>query len=117
MQTQGVSIALDDFGSGYSNFGYLASFPFEKLKLDRTLIASINGDTGADLVSGVINLAHKLGLQVVAEGIESQFQLDWLRSEGCEIGQGYYLCKPLPQTEKQQLVAQLPSSMLSNPRI
>lgn len=122
LQRQGVSIALDDFGSGYSNFGYLASFPFEKLKLDRTLIASINGDTGngdtgADLVSGVINLAHKLGLQVVAEGIESQFQLDWLRSEGCEIGQGYYLCKPLPQTEKQQLVAQLPSSMLSNPRI
>lgn len=115
LQKQGLSIALDDFGSGYSNFGYLASFPFEKLKLDRKLIASIDGGAGGfDLVSGTIDLAHKLGLRVVAEGIESQFQLDWLRGAGCDIGQGYYLCKPQPPSEKSQLFTQLPSSLLAN---
>lgn len=103
LQQQGVSIALDDFGSGYSNLSYLASFPFEKLKLDRCLISGLeNNARSADLVSGMIDLAHRLGLKVVAEGIESEPQLNWLRSAGCDVGQGYLLSKPLPQSESRR---------------
>ena len=110
LQKQGVSIALDDFGSGYSNLSYLAYLPFEKLKLDRGLISGLeNNSRNADLISGAIDLAHRLGLKVVAEGIENDYQLSWLRTAGCDIGQGYLLSKPLPQSEHRRFFKSLES--------
>lgn len=107
LQRQNISIALDDFGSGYSNLTYLASFPFNKIKLDRSLLIEVlDSPRNKDLVTGAIDLSHRLGLKVVAEGIENSAQLNWLRSVGCDIGQGYLLCKPQPMKECQRLLKQ-----------
>lgn len=98
-----IGMALDDFGSGYSNLNYLSSYPFEKLKLDRSLLKDIEQNPrNALLISATIDLAHRLGLKVVAEGIETAYQHRWLKDAGCDLGQGYYLSRPL--TEKDSLV-------------
>ena len=92
----GIDIALDDFGSGYSNLSYLSSYPFHKLKLDRTLLQGLEQNPRNEvLISATIDLAHQLGLKVVAEGIENAYQNDWLKQAGCDLGQGFYLSKPL----------------------
>jgi diguanylate cyclase (GGDEF)-like protein len=93
----GVGCSLDDFGTGYCGLSYLARFPATKLKIDRSFVQKIGGGgAGASLVLGVIQLAHSLGLQVIAEGIETGEQLDFLRAHGCEEGQGYLFGRPLP---------------------
>lgn len=110
LQTEDIGVALDDFGSGYSNLGYLSSFPFEKLKLDRCLIEGLETNArNAHLVSAAIRLAHRLGLRVVAEGVEDEFQRHWLQQAGCDIAQGYLLCKPLPASAGQRIFEPLAS--------
>jgi diguanylate cyclase (GGDEF)-like protein len=106
LQDQGIGIALDDFGSGYSNLNYLSCFPFDKLKLDRCLIVELElNSRNADLVSGAIDLSHRLGLKVVAEGVETNFQRLWLRQAGCDIAQGYLMSKPMPTSAGSLLFA------------
>ena len=92
----GVTLSLDDFGTGYSSLTYLKRFPFTVVKIDRSFIVDIAKDPGTrDIVAAIIDLSHKLGLIVVAEGIETQLQLDHAARLGADCLQGYFLSRPL----------------------
>jgi EAL domain-containing protein (putative c-di-GMP-specific phosphodiesterase class I) len=96
----GVSIAVDDFGTGYSNLAYLKRFPVDWLKVDKSFVDGL-GENPEDtaIVEAVISLGRAMGMQTVAEGIETTGQADLLRTLGCELGQGYYFSEPLPAHE------------------
>ncbi|MGC9527049.1 MAG: EAL domain-containing protein [Limnospira sp.] len=97
-----IRLAIDDFGTGYSSLNYLKRFPFSVLKIDKSFIADIPQDEEAiALVKTMISMGHGLGLVVVAEGIETEEQLHFLRREGCDYGQGYLFSKPLSGSEFQ----------------
>jgi EAL domain-containing protein (putative c-di-GMP-specific phosphodiesterase class I) len=101
----GVGLAIDDFGTGYSSLNYLRRFPVDALKIDRAFVAGLGLDAGdAAIVEAVIGLAHTLGLQVVAEGIETAEQLGLLRTMCCEQGQGYSFWHPQPATTIEGLL-------------
>jgi diguanylate cyclase (GGDEF)-like protein/PAS domain S-box-containing protein len=92
-----LSISIDDFGTGYTSLAYLRQFPLDKVKIDRSFIEDINRDfNGERITAAIISLAHSLNMTVVAEGIEAEDQLHFLKVEGCDEGQGYYLSHPLP---------------------
>jgi EAL domain-containing protein (putative c-di-GMP-specific phosphodiesterase class I) len=93
----GVRIAIDDFGTGYSSFDYLRSFRVARLKIDRRFIDGMASNSDdATIVRAVIGLARELGIEVVAEGVETAEQQAFLLSAGCQVGQGYYFEKPVP---------------------
>jgi len=92
----GVKVAIDDFGTGFSSLGYLKSFPITALKIDKTFIAGVtNDEKDSAIVTTIIELAHSLGLKVIAEGVETEEQLAFLSKHNCDIGQGYLFSKPL----------------------
>jgi len=96
----GISIAIDDFGTGYSSLAYLKRLPAEWLKIDIAFIRALPDDTeDAAIVRSTIVMAHALGMKVIAEGVETKAQLEFLRGEGCDAVQGYLLSKPLPADE------------------
>jgi len=104
-----IRLSLDDFGTGYSSLSYLHRFPLDTLKIDRLFVGSIGTDGQDSTLVGAINeLAHSLGMDVVAEGIETVLQLQHLRALGCEYGQGYLFSTPLPATEIEVLLGQSP---------
>jgi EAL domain-containing protein (putative c-di-GMP-specific phosphodiesterase class I) len=93
----GVVLSVDDFGTGYSSLSYLKRFPVDYLKIDRTFVDELKQDVeDTMLVSGIIRLAHTLGMQVVAEGVESVEQLKRLQGFGCDLAQGFYFSKAVP---------------------
>lgn len=94
----GVRVAIDDFGTGYSSFTYLQRFPIHTLKLDRSFVHDVEGDRGA-IADAIISMGHTLGLKVVAEGVETEVQLDFLRSRGCDSVQGHHYARPLTAAE------------------
>ena len=97
LREAGGRIALDDFGVGHSSLAYLKHFPVDILKLDRNFVQDIGCAAKQEaLIETVITLAHKIGAQVVAEGVEEQNQLTWLRSAGCDFAQGYFVGRPQP---------------------
>ena len=92
----GIEIDMDDFGTGYSNLSYLTRLPISALKIDRSFVSPINEDgANTEIVKTVIALARNLGLRTVAEGIESESQLERLKKLGCDSGQGFLLAKPM----------------------
>ncbi|WP_349369317.1 EAL domain-containing protein [Salinarimonas sp.] len=100
LRALGVGIALDDFGTGYASLAHLRRFPVDRLKIDRGFVEGIGRDADADaLVGGIVDLAHGLALEVVAEGIETPAQRAALARMGCDVGQGYLFAPPLPPEE------------------
>ena len=102
----GARIAMDDFGTGYSSLGYLRSFPFDKIKIDRSFVKDLPAsDECLAIVRAIVGLAKSLRLSTTAEGVETDLQLNHLRAEGCIEGQGYLFSRPLPNAELHRFLA------------
>jgi EAL domain-containing protein (putative c-di-GMP-specific phosphodiesterase class I) len=94
----GVSLAIDDFGTGYSSLVYLKQLPIDMLKIDKGFIADLTSDADDEAITTtIITMAHSLGLSVIAEGVETQQQLDFLREHNCDEIQGFWLSQPLDE--------------------
>ncbi|CAK0765135.1 diguanylate cyclase [Gammaproteobacteria bacterium] len=105
LKAVGLHIAVDDFGTGYSSLSYLKAFPIDTLKVDRSFVMDITTSSeSAHIVTAIIALGHGLGLKVVAEGVEDQQQMDFLRAQGCDFVQGYLVSRPLPETKLQEFL-------------
>lgn len=103
LRSLGFRIAIDDFGIGYSSLNYIVRLPIDSIKIDKSFVQSINSsDEAKAIVSTIISLCKTLSLNVIAEGIESRFELDYLVSNQCEIGQGYYFSRPVMIREIEQ---------------
>ncbi|QLC73386.1 EAL domain-containing protein [Pseudomonas sp. LPB0260] len=102
----GIQIALDDFGTGYSSLSYLQTLPIDILKIDRSFILNLQENNNGVILSAIITMAHSLGMQVVAEGVEDQSHLSFLLAEGCDLLQGYLFSSPRPAEEIEQLIGQ-----------
>ncbi|HEX5345237.1 MAG TPA: EAL domain-containing protein [Duganella sp.] len=106
LKALGLALSIDDFGTGYSSFSYLRHFPIDVLKIDRSFVSDIGEDDEAAIVVSIIALAHNLKLRVIAEGVETESQVDYLRRHGCDEMQGYYFSPPLPAADFEQLLLQ-----------
>jgi diguanylate cyclase (GGDEF)-like protein len=102
----GVSIGIDDFGTGYSSLAYLQSFPVDTLKVDRSFVSGMEEHGNMVIVRSIISLAHSLGYEVVAEGIETLTQLGELAGLGCDLGQGFHFARPLEEAGALELLRQ-----------
>ena len=96
LHTMGVRISIDDFGTGYSSLVHLKRLPVDYIKIDRSFVMNMENDDDAAIVRSTIDLAHNLGLQVVAEGVETELQWQQLTALGCDYGQGYFIARPAP---------------------
>jgi len=100
LQQMGIKVSIDDFGTGYSSLAYLRKMPIEKIKIDRSFVMDMtSNDSDMMIVKTMIKLAHGLGKRILAEGVETVEQLNLLRSLSCDAVQGYYIARPLPETE------------------
>lgn len=104
-QKLGITISIDDFGTGYSSLSYLKDFPFEIIKIDKSFVSNITEDRKtAAITIAIIQLAHSLDLKVIAEGVETEEELDFLRKHECDEIQGYLFSRPLPASEFEELL-------------
>src|SRR5262249_44790281 len=106
LKALGVKLEIDDFGTGYSSLSYLRSYPIDTLKIDRSFVSNMENDSEkAEITRTIMALAENLGLEVIAEGIESEQQRASLKAMGCKYGQGYYFCRPLVAGAVRDLLA------------
>ena len=114
LSDMGVHLSIDDFGTGYSSLSYLKRFPIDSLKIDRSFVRDITTDADdAAIAKAVIALAHSLKMKVIAEGVETLEQLEFLRAQRCDQVQGYYLSRPVPVDQIEKLIAR--DGMLPGP--
>ena len=103
LKEMGIKVALDDFGTGYSSLSYLSRLPIDILKLDKSFVTGIvHSRVNVAVAEGIIALGQSLGMEIVAEGIESDEDLAFLQAHQCGRGQGFHFCKPLPTREFEQ---------------
>jgi EAL domain-containing protein (putative c-di-GMP-specific phosphodiesterase class I) len=106
LRALGVRISMDDFGTGYSSLSYLRSFPFDKIKIDRSFVHDLASDGESKaIIRAVTGLGTSLGISTTGEGVETQEELDYLRSEGCTEAQGYFFSKPRPASEVYKMLS------------
>lgn len=109
LKDAGITLAIDDFGTGYSSLSYIRQFPLDSLKIDRSFVLNLHNDADdAAICAAIIAMAKKLGLKIVAEGIELEQQRQFLHSAGCDEGQGYLFARPMPAQELQRLIEVAP---------
>jgi diguanylate cyclase (GGDEF)-like protein/PAS domain S-box-containing protein len=107
LSEMGIGLAIDDFGTGYSSLSYLRMFPINHLKLDRSFVQEIGLGPGSSVIcDATIGLAHNLGLKLVAEGVETQAQYDYLQQKGCDLVQGYLFSRPIPASDVLEFIRQ-----------
>jgi EAL domain-containing protein (putative c-di-GMP-specific phosphodiesterase class I) len=105
LRAQGVRISLDDFGTGYSSLAYLSSFPFDRIKIDRSFVREVNSKPeSAAVIRAIAGLAATLGMCTTAEGVENIAELDWLREQGCGEVQGFLFSAPVPSKDLKLLL-------------
>jgi diguanylate cyclase (GGDEF)-like protein/PAS domain S-box-containing protein len=106
LKSRGFTVTIDDFGTGYSSLSYLHQLPVDALKIDRSFVMAMEASRrNSDIVETIITLSNRLGLAAIAEGVETQAQLEHLHQLGCELGQGYWFAKPLPAEAAEALLA------------
>jgi diguanylate cyclase (GGDEF)-like protein/PAS domain S-box-containing protein len=106
LRTLGVTVVIDDFGTGYSSLSYLTRFPIDKIKIDRSFVRDLSTDVAdAAIINAIIAMAHSLDIRVIAEGVETQAQQDYLRERGCDEAQGYYFSAALSPERFAELAA------------
>ena len=104
----GVRICLDDFGVGYSSLSYLRSFPFKKIKIDRSFVRDVVGNAeAAAIIQAIATLGRSLNMSITAEGVEDPAQLERLRELGCDEAQGYHLSRPRPSGDVGAMLAEI----------
>jgi diguanylate cyclase (GGDEF)-like protein len=105
LHAMGVTLSIDDFGTGYSSLSYLKLYQIDKLKIDQSFVRQLGRDANdGAIVRAIINMAHGLGFRTIAEGVETQSQLDYLRAQGCDEIQGYFFGRPVPAEEFAHLL-------------
>ena len=110
LKKMNLTLSIDDFGTGYSSLSYLHRFPTDILKVDRSFVSRMeNGDEDAEIVKTIISLGHNLGMGIVAEGVETESQLEALRSLDCEYGQGYFFAKPMSAEDAEKILTESPT--------
>lgn len=115
LKKMGIKIALDDFGTGYSSLSYLKSFPIDVLKIDQSFIREMTVESkDARLTSAIIEMGHSLGQKIIAEGVETEQQLEYLTHRGCDLIQGYFFSKPLPVSDMSVLLAREAQSLVNS---
>ena len=101
----GIQVSLDDFGTGYSSLSYIKKFDIDYIKIDQSFVKNLEAKSeDLALCEAIIVMAHKLNMKVIAEGVETQEQLDLLKAAGCDFGQGYLFSRPVSVTEFEKLV-------------
>lgn len=114
LKKMGIHLSIDDFGTGYSSLSYLKLFPIDTLKIDQYFTRNIQVDAkDAALVDTIIRMAHNLELNVIAEGVETREQLEFLKIRQCDQAQGFYFNKPLPANDIEHIYQQLESGLVS----
>ncbi len=105
LRDMGIQLSLDDFGTGYSSLAYLKRFPIDVLKIDQGFIRDIGKSPDDEAITrAIIAMAHSLGMKVVAEGVETEAVLDFLCAEGCDMIQGYFISRPMPEAQVSELL-------------
>lgn len=105
LRKRGIQVALDDFGIGYSSLTYLSRLPLDQLKIDQSFVARLPDTNNAMVAQTIVAMGHGLGMQVVAEGVETRTQMDFLMAEGCDVFQGYLIARPIPRPAFEDLLA------------